>query len=170
SFLLQYHRGIPVEDHSDTSLGSYQCDRKPLPASGAGGCFPVGPDHIQVRAGTTLICGWLPASLGRVTGAAIERWDFHLLLYKADMGPFVSLWRKILPVPGHLIAGTPLKCRSVHHQRTVHQVRGDVQSHFVAAVSQTIPGRGLGHGLDGLLYVTGDGRARGGPAAPTSRR
>ncbi|KAK3908825.1 Desmocollin-1 [Frankliniella fusca] len=45
----------------------------------------------------------------RVTGAAIERWDFHLLLYKADMGPFVSLWRKILPVPGHLIAGTPLK-------------------------------------------------------------
>ncbi|KAK3916956.1 Pyruvate dehydrogenase [NADP(+)], mitochondrial [Frankliniella fusca] len=64
SFLLQYHRGIPVEDHSDTSLGSYQCDRKPLPASGAGGCFPVGPDHIQVQAGTILICAWLPASLG----------------------------------------------------------------------------------------------------------
>ncbi|KAK3918338.1 Isoleucine--tRNA ligase, partial [Frankliniella fusca] len=64
SFLLQYHRGIPAEDHSDTSLGSYQCDRKPLPASGAGGCFPVGPVHIQVQAGTTLICGWLPASLG----------------------------------------------------------------------------------------------------------
>ncbi|KAK3916089.1 Histidine decarboxylase [Frankliniella fusca] len=106
----------------------------------------------------------------RVTGAAIERWDFHLLLYKADMGPFVSLWRKILPVPGHLIAGTPLKCRSVHHQRTVHRVRGDVQSRYVAAVSLTIPGRGLGHGLDGLLDVTGDGRARGGPAAPTSRR
>ncbi|KAK3916957.1 Xylose isomerase, partial [Frankliniella fusca] len=97
----------------------------------------------------------------RVTGAAIERWDFHLLLYKADMGPFVSLRRKVFPVPGHLIAGTPLKFRSVHHQRTVHRVRGDVQSHYVAAVSLTIPGRGLGHGLDGLLDVTGDGRARG---------
>ncbi|KAK3922137.1 Ubiquinone biosynthesis O-methyltransferase [Frankliniella fusca] len=75
SFLLQYHRGIPVEDHSDTSLGSYQCDRKPLPASGAGGCFPVGPDHIQVQAGTTLICGWLPASLGdfkRLGGLSCE--------------------------------------------------------------------------------------------------
>ncbi|KAK3926581.1 Serpentine receptor class gamma-11, partial [Frankliniella fusca] len=42
-------------------------------------------------------------------GAAIERWDFHLLLYKANMGPFVLLRRKSLPVPGHLIAGTPLK-------------------------------------------------------------
>ncbi|KAK3918277.1 3-isopropylmalate dehydratase small subunit [Frankliniella fusca] len=75
SFLLQYHRGIPAEDHSDTSLGSYQCDRKPLPASGAGGCFPVGPDHIQVQAGTTLICGWLPASLGdfkRLGGLSCE--------------------------------------------------------------------------------------------------
>ncbi|KAK3919906.1 tRNA-uridine aminocarboxypropyltransferase 1, partial [Frankliniella fusca] len=64
SFLPLCHRDIPVEDHSGTLPGSCLYDRKPSLASGAGGCFPVGPDHIQVQAGTTLICGWLPASLG----------------------------------------------------------------------------------------------------------
>ncbi|KAK3916087.1 Serine/threonine-protein kinase BUR1 [Frankliniella fusca] len=63
SFLPLCHRDIPVEDHSGTLPGSCLYDRKPSPASGAGGCFPAGPDHIQVQAGTTLICGWLPASL-----------------------------------------------------------------------------------------------------------
>ncbi|KAK3929635.1 Retina-specific copper amine oxidase [Frankliniella fusca] len=65
SFLPLCHRDIPVEDHSGTLPGSCLYDRKPSLASGAGGCFPVGPDHIQVQAGTTLICGWLPASLGK---------------------------------------------------------------------------------------------------------
>ncbi|KAK3929710.1 Glutamate-1-semialdehyde 2,1-aminomutase [Frankliniella fusca] len=72
SFLPLCHRDIPVEDHSGTLPGSCLYDRKPSLASGAGGCFPVGPDHIQVQAGTTLICGWLPASLG-VRGKPVLR-------------------------------------------------------------------------------------------------